>query len=93
MKKNVVKWLFQFRGGGGAKQPESVYPRWDGAPKPLPLLAQSFRTPTLEVLPHSQSLFVTLSGHIASKPTLNGTEMCQKGTLAILSYAYCHQWQ
>ena len=31
----------------------------------------------------------TLSGTLLENPTLSGTEMCQKGTLAVLAYAYC----
>ncbi len=36
-----------------------------------------------------------LSGilHVLENPTLCGTEIGQNGTLAVLAYAYCHQWE
>ena len=35
----------------------------------------------------------TLSDTLLENPTLCGTEVGQNGTLAILAYAYCHQWE
>ncbi len=35
----------------------------------------------------------TLSGTLIKTPTLYGTEVGQNGTLAILAYVYCRQWE
>ena len=35
----------------------------------------------------------TLSGTLLETPTLCGTEIGQNGTLAVLAYAYCRQWE
>ena len=35
----------------------------------------------------------TLSGTLLENPTLCGTEIGQNGTLAVLAYAYCRQWE
>ncbi len=35
----------------------------------------------------------TLSGTLLENPTLCGTEVGQYGTLAILAYVYCRQWE
>ncbi len=35
----------------------------------------------------------TLSGTLPENPTLSATEIGQNGTLAVLAYAYCRQWE
>ncbi len=35
----------------------------------------------------------TLSGTLVENPTLCGNEVGQNGTLAVLAYAYCRQWE
>ena len=82
----MIRITHCYTSGGGGQNP---YPYWHKICETLPLLAQN-----LDPNPYPFNLvFNTLSGTLLENPTLCGTEVGHNGTLAVLAYMYCHQWE
>ncbi len=68
------------------------YKCWRSAPKIRPLsLENHWKNHTLS--PHIWCPNPSLSGTLHENPTLCGSDIGQNGTLAILAYVYCRQWE
>ncbi len=97
---NIQGWVMEFPRGGGGCSAKKYIPLLGWQRKTPTLSGTNFAKPYpywhkiwTEIHTLTGTKNPNLSGTLLENPTLCGNGIGQNGTLAVLAYAYCRQWE